>query len=38
LCRESGFEVVGLGSRVLRSETAAIVAVALAQAAAGGLD
>ena len=35
--RECGFEVVGLGPRILRSETAAIVAVALAQAAADGL-
>jgi 16S rRNA (uracil1498-N3)-methyltransferase len=33
-----GFEVVGLGPRILRAETAAVVAVALAQAAAGGLD
>ena len=38
LCRASGFQAAGLGWRVLRSETAAIVAVALAQAAAGGLD
>jgi 16S rRNA (uracil1498-N3)-methyltransferase len=33
----AGFESVGLGPRILRTETAAIVAVALAQAAAGGL-
>jgi 16S rRNA (uracil1498-N3)-methyltransferase len=33
----AGFDSVGLGPRILRSETAAIVAVALAQAAAGGL-
>ena len=32
-----GFASVGLGPRILRAETAAIVAVALAQAAAGGL-
>ena len=36
--RAAGFQAVGLGRRVLRSETASIVAVALAQAAAGGLD
>jgi 16S rRNA (uracil1498-N3)-methyltransferase len=35
--RRAGFVAVGLGPRILRSETAAIVAVALAQAAAGGL-
>jgi 16S rRNA U1498 N3-methylase RsmE len=29
---------VGLGPRILRVETAAIVALALVQAAAGGLD
>jgi 16S rRNA (uracil1498-N3)-methyltransferase len=34
----AGFQIVGLGARILRVETAAIVAVALAQAAAGGLD
>jgi len=34
----AGFEPVSLGPRVLRVETAAIVAVALVQAAAGGLD
>jgi 16S rRNA (uracil1498-N3)-methyltransferase len=34
----AGWVPVGLGPRVLRVETAAIVAVALAQAAAGGLD
>ena len=33
-----GFLAVSLGPRILRSETAAIVAVTLAQAAAGGLD
>jgi 16S rRNA (uracil1498-N3)-methyltransferase len=33
----AGFASAGLGPRTLRSETAAIVAVALAQAAAGGL-
>ena len=32
-----GFVAVGLGPRILRVETAAIVAVALAQAAGGGL-
>jgi 16S rRNA (uracil1498-N3)-methyltransferase len=36
--RAAGFAPVGLGPRILRVETAAIVAVALAQAAAGGLD
>jgi 16S rRNA (uracil1498-N3)-methyltransferase len=36
--RERGFVPVGLGPRVLRVETAAIVAVALVQAAAGGLE
>jgi 16S rRNA (uracil1498-N3)-methyltransferase len=35
--KAAGFVAVGLGPRILRSETAAIVAVALAQAAAGGL-
>ena len=34
----AGFRAVGLGARILRTETAAIVAVALAQAALGGLD
>ncbi|HVU52040.1 MAG TPA: RsmE family RNA methyltransferase, partial [Polyangia bacterium] len=34
----AGFAPVSLGPRVLRVETAAIVAVALAVAAAGGLD
>jgi 16S rRNA (uracil1498-N3)-methyltransferase len=34
----AGFLAVGLGRRILRSETAAVVAVALAQAAAGGLE
>jgi 16S rRNA (uracil1498-N3)-methyltransferase len=33
----AGFVAVGLGPRILRVETAAVVAVALAQAAAGGL-
>jgi 16S rRNA (uracil1498-N3)-methyltransferase len=37
-CLRSGFQAVGLGPRILRTETAAIVAVALAQAAAGGLE
>jgi 16S rRNA (uracil1498-N3)-methyltransferase len=36
--RAAGFTPVSLGPRTLRVETAAIVAVALAQAAAGGLD
>lgn len=36
--RAAGFTSAGLGPRILRAETAAIVAVALAQAAAGGLD
>jgi len=36
LATTSGFVSVGLGPRILRSETAAMVAVALAQAAAGG--
>ena len=35
---QAGFLVVGLGPRILRVETAAVVAVALVQAAAGGLD
>jgi len=34
----AGFAIVGLGPRILRVETAAVVAVALVQAAAGGLD
>jgi 16S rRNA (uracil1498-N3)-methyltransferase len=34
----AGFQIVGLGPRILRVETAAIVAVALVQAATGGLD
>jgi len=38
MCASAGFQAVGLGPRILRSETAAIVAVALAQAFAGGLD
>jgi 16S rRNA (uracil1498-N3)-methyltransferase len=37
-CRAAGFAAVGLGPRILRVETAALVAVALVQAAAGGLD
>jgi 16S rRNA (uracil1498-N3)-methyltransferase len=36
--RTAGFRPVSLGPRILRVETAAIVSVALAQAAAGGLD
>jgi 16S rRNA (uracil1498-N3)-methyltransferase len=36
--RTHGFVPVGLGPRILRVETAAIVALALVQAAAGGLD
>jgi 16S rRNA (uracil1498-N3)-methyltransferase len=36
-CVQAGFRSVGLGPRILRTETAAIVAVALCQAAAGGL-
>jgi len=35
---QSGFEIVGLGPRILRVETAAIVAVALVQFACGALD
>ena len=35
---QAGFEVVGLGPRILRVETAAVVAVALVQAATGALD
>jgi 16S rRNA (uracil1498-N3)-methyltransferase len=34
----AGFVSTSLGPRILRTETAAMVAVALAQAAAGGLD
>jgi 16S rRNA (uracil1498-N3)-methyltransferase len=34
----AGFVAVSVGARILRVETAAIVAVALVQAAAGGLD
>jgi 16S rRNA (uracil1498-N3)-methyltransferase len=37
-CTQAGFRRAGLGPRILRTETAAIVAVALAQAAAGGLE
>jgi 16S rRNA (uracil1498-N3)-methyltransferase len=36
--REQGFRVVTLGPRILRVETAALVAVALTQSAIGGLD
>lgn len=36
--RLQGFRAVGLGPRILRVETAALVAVALTQAAVGGLD
>jgi 16S rRNA (uracil1498-N3)-methyltransferase len=36
--RVAGFVPVGLGPRILRVETAAIAAVTLVQAAAGGLD
>lgn len=36
--RAAGFVTVSLGPRILRAETAAMVAVALVQAAAGGLD
>jgi 16S rRNA (uracil1498-N3)-methyltransferase len=36
--RAAAFVTVGLGPRILRVETAAIVAVALAQSAAGALD
>jgi 16S rRNA (uracil1498-N3)-methyltransferase len=35
--RRAGFVAASLGPRILRAETAAIVAVALAQAAGGGL-
>jgi 16S rRNA (uracil1498-N3)-methyltransferase len=35
---QAGFLPVSIGPRILRAETAAMVAVALAQAAAGGLD
>jgi len=35
--QQHGFACVGLGPRILRTETAAIVAVALAQSATGGL-
>jgi 16S rRNA (uracil1498-N3)-methyltransferase len=34
----AGFEIVGLGPRILRVETAAVVAVALVQFASGALD
>jgi 16S rRNA (uracil1498-N3)-methyltransferase len=37
-CRARGFVRASVGPRILRADTAAIVAVALAQAAAGGLD
>jgi 16S rRNA (uracil1498-N3)-methyltransferase len=36
--RAAGFDPVGVGPRILRVETAAIVAVTLTQSAAGGLD
>jgi 16S rRNA (uracil1498-N3)-methyltransferase len=36
--QSAGFITVGLGPRILRTETAAVVAVALLQFAAGGLD
>jgi 16S rRNA (uracil1498-N3)-methyltransferase len=36
--RAAGFVTVSMGPRILRTETAAIVAVALIQSAAGGLD
>jgi 16S rRNA (uracil1498-N3)-methyltransferase len=36
--RVQGFRTVGLGPRILRVETAALVAVALTQSALGGLD
>ena len=35
---QSGFQIVGLGPRILRVETAAVVAVALVQFATGALD
>jgi 16S rRNA (uracil1498-N3)-methyltransferase len=38
LAEKAGFAPVGLGPRILRVETAAIVAVALIQAAAGGME
>jgi 16S rRNA (uracil1498-N3)-methyltransferase len=38
VAQRAGFQVVGLGPLILRSETAALVAVALAQAALGALD
>src|SRR2546423_1432754 len=34
----AGFQIAGLGPRILRVETAAVVSVALAQFATGGLD
>jgi 16S rRNA (uracil1498-N3)-methyltransferase len=37
-CTSAGFQPVWLGPRILRTETAAIVAVALTQAAEGGLE
>lgn len=37
MAESAGFEAVTLGPRILRTETAAMVAVALVQAAAGGL-
>jgi 16S rRNA (uracil1498-N3)-methyltransferase len=37
-CQAAGFIRASMGPRILRADTAAIVAVALAQSAAGGLD
>ena len=37
-CQAAGFIRASLGPRILRADTAAIVAVALAQSSAGGLD
>jgi 16S rRNA (uracil1498-N3)-methyltransferase len=37
-CRAAGFNPTTMGHLILRADTAAIVAVALVQAAAGGLD
>ena len=36
--RQNGFRTVSIGPRILRVETAALVAVALTQSALGGLD
>ena len=38
VARAAGFDAVGLGERILRVETAAVVAVALVAAAYGMLD